>query len=43
MKAVALYLWRAWLCPIALVIALVLILAALVEGPPLQQFVYAVF
>ncbi len=35
--------WREVLLPLAVVLALLLIAVALVEGPPLQQFLYAVF
>jgi hypothetical protein len=34
---------REILLPIAVVVALLLIAVALIEGPPLEQFLYAVF
>lgn len=43
MKQVFLLVWRELLRPVLLVIAITLVLAAIVEGPALRQFVYAVF
>lgn len=43
MKTTFGFLWREILRPIALVLALTFVLVAIVEGPPLDQFVYAVF
>lgn len=37
------WLWREALLPVAVVVGLLLIAAALTEGEPLQQFLYAVF
>jgi hypothetical protein len=36
-------LWREVLLPVLVVCALLLIAVALIEGPPLEQFLYAVF
>ena len=36
-------LWREVLLPIGVVVVLLLIAVALIEGEPLQQFLYAVF
>jgi hypothetical protein len=36
-------LWRGLLLPALAVAALLLVLAALVEGPAMEQFIYAVF
>ena len=41
--ALAALLWREVLLPVAVVFALALIAVALIEGPPLEQFLYAVF
>jgi hypothetical protein len=35
--------WRELLLPLGVVAALLVLAVALVEGPPLQQFLYAVF
>jgi hypothetical protein len=35
--------WRELLLPVAVVVGLLLIAVALIEGEPLQQFLYAVF
>ena len=39
----ALWLWREVLLPLGVVAALLLLAVALIEGPPLEQFLYAVF
>ena len=36
-------LWREVLLPLGVVAALLLLAVALIEGPPLEQFLYAVF
>jgi len=41
--ALARLLWREVLLPVFVVVALLLIAVALIEGPPLEQFLYAVF
>ena len=35
--------WRELLLPLCVVAALLLLAVALIEGPPLEQFLYAVF
>ena len=35
--------WREVLLPVLVTFALLLIAVALIEGPPLEQFLYAVF
>lgn len=35
--------WREVLLPLGITAALLVLLVALVEGPPLEQFLYAVF
>jgi hypothetical protein len=42
-KRFALALWTLVLRPVAAVFALALVLAALIEGQPLEQFLYAIF
>jgi hypothetical protein len=39
----ALTLWREVLRPVALVLALALVLAALLEGPAIEPFLYSTF
>lgn len=41
--AIARMIWRELLLPLAVVAALLLIAIALIEGPSLEQFLYAVF
>jgi hypothetical protein len=41
--AIALALWRELLLPVLVAFAVLLIAVALIEGPPLEQFLYAVF
>ena len=36
-------LWRELLLPLGVVAALLFLAVALIEGPPLEQFLYAVF
>ncbi len=43
MKALALALWRLVLRPVAVVVMLATVLVALIEGQPLEQFLYAIF
>jgi hypothetical protein len=38
-----LWLWRELLLPLGVVAALLVLAVALIEGPPLEQFLYAVF
>lgn len=40
---VALFVWRELLLPLGVVVALLLLAVALIEGPPLEAFLYAVF
>jgi hypothetical protein len=42
-KRFARALWTVVLRPMAAVLALALVLAALIEGQPLEQFLYAIF
>ncbi len=42
-RAIVRLLWRELLLPAIVVFALFLIAVALIEGPPLEQFLYAVF
>lgn len=37
------FVWRELLLPIVVVACLLLLAVALIEGPPLEQFLYAVF
>ena len=37
------WIWREVLLPLGVVAALLLLAVALIEGPPLEQFLYAVF
>lgn len=39
----ALFVWREVLLPLGVVAALLLLAVALIEGPALEQFLYAVF
>lgn len=43
MKAFALAVWRGLLGPAVVVVAVATVLAALIEGQPLEQFLYAIF
>jgi hypothetical protein len=35
--------WRELLLPLGVTVALLMLAVALIEGPPLEQFLYAVF
>lgn len=43
LKRLAAATWRELLAPLAVVVGLLAVAVALVEGPPVQAFLYAVF
>ncbi len=43
LKRIAVVAWREVLLPVGVVVGLLAIAVALVEGPPVQAFLYAVF